>query len=238
MVNRREFLRTTAGLAAAVTLPGVAAAQGTVTEGIDVSNYQGTINWASVAADTTANVKFAICKCTEGLTFTDAKFATNWAAIKANNLIRGAYHYARFQNDPIAECRFFVSTMKPSSGDLPPVVDVEATGNSGFTGTQIKNWLQRFCAELKKKTGRPGIIYTGYYYWRDSAGNSPNNWGFPLWHAQYSSSPTLGNSYLAWPGGWTFWQYTSSGTVAGISGAVDRDQFNGSLATLNGLRLP
>jgi GH25 family lysozyme M1 (1,4-beta-N-acetylmuramidase) len=235
MTDRREFLTGCVTLAAAAATGSVAIGQGTVTEGIDVSHWQGTINWPSVAA---AGIKFAFCKCSEGTTYVDPKFSTNWPAIKANNIIRGAYHFARFMNDPIAECRHFVSTLKPVSGDLPPVVDVEGRDNAGFTGTHIKNWLQRFCAELKKKTGRPGIIYTGFYYWRDEAGNSPNNWGFPLWHAQYAASPTLGDSYLAWPNGWSFWQYTSTGSVSGITGNVDRDHFRGTVTALDGWRIP
>ena len=89
---------------------------------------------------------------------------------------------------------------------------------------------------LKAKTGRPCLMYTGFYFWRDSVGNPLNNLNCPLWIAAYTNSAT---PYIppAWST-WSFWQYTSSGNIPGIAGNVDRDYFNGSLTQLKALTLP
>lgn len=233
MSNRRNFLRRCAGVAAGTALgmaPNVSA-QGTVLEGIDISQYQGTVNFASVAG---AGIQFIICKATEGMTFVDPKFTTNWPAIKAEGLVRGAYHYGRPNTDPVAQARHFYRTVKPSSGDLPCVLDIEAI--DGQTPSAIRYWIQRFCQELRQRMGKPPMIYTGFFFWRDNAGNSPNNYNCPLWMPRWGVSSPLPLP-AAWSN-WTFWQYTSTGAVPGIVGNVDRDQFNGSMTGLNTLKLP
>src|SRR4051812_36603912 len=100
MTNRRDFLKGCTALAAGAATAGPALAQATTLEGVDVSHWQGPINWASVAA---SGISFAFCKATDGATTVDQTFATNYAGMKANNIVRGAYHYGRPAQDPIAQ---------------------------------------------------------------------------------------------------------------------------------------
>ena len=104
-----------------------------------------------------------------------------------------------------------------------------------MSSTQVRSWLVSFVNRLTARMGRAPIIYTGFYFWRDSAGNG-SNLNCPLWLAAYVSNPA---PYVpaAWST-WSFWQYTSSGSCPGVSGNVDRDAWNGSLTGLNNLRLP
>lgn len=233
-MSRRQFLKTSAaGAGAAVAgAAGVALAGGTsyTYQGIDVSHWQGSINWASVKS---SGKTFAFCKATEGTTYTDPTFATNWAGMKNAGLIRGAYHFGRPGSDPVTQANRFCDVVSPRTGDLQMTLDLEAT--DGKTPSQVRSWVVAFINQIKSRTGRPGIIYTGFYFWRDSAGNG-SNLNCPLWLAAYVSNPS---AYVpaAWPY-FTFWQYTSSGTCPGVSGNVDRDAFNGSLSGLNALRLP
>src|SRR5258708_23257617 len=92
----------------------------------------------------------------------------------------------------------------------------------GLSPSQMVNWISHFVAEAQKKTGQPPIIYTTAGWWGTCTGNSTAFSADPLWVAAYASNaPPL-------PAGWndwTFWQYTSSGTVSGITGAVDPDYF-------------
>jgi lysozyme len=81
--------------------------------------------------------------------------------------------------------------------------------------------------------GRAPIIYTGFFFWRDSAGNG-SNLGCPLWLAAYNNSPMVPVAWSAF----SLWQYTSTGSVSGISGNVDRDACALSKTALNNLRLP
>ena len=86
--------------------------------------------------------------------------------MKEAGLIRGAYHFGRPGSDAVTQANFFVDTVRPMSGDLQLVLDLEQT--DGKTPAQIWAWTQMFCARVKTRTGRPAIIYTGYFFWRDS----------------------------------------------------------------------
>ncbi len=233
-MSRRRFLKSAAcGAAGAGVLGAVAAAladDGTnyALQGIDVSHWQGSINWTSVRG---AGKRFAFCKATEGIDYTDPTFATNWPAMKAAGLLRSAYHMGRPAVDAIAQADFFYDTVVPSSGDLPLVLDLEQTDS--LTPTQVRAWVVSFVNRLTTRMGRAPIIYTGFFFWRDSAGNG-SNLGCPLWLAAYNNNPLVPAAWSAF----TLWQYTSSGSVSGISGNVDLDAFNGSKTALNNLRLP
>ncbi|HJZ59520.1 MAG TPA: glycoside hydrolase family 25 protein [Gemmataceae bacterium] len=235
-MSRRRFLKSAAYAAAGGGVLGTAAAALAVSgtdyaiQGIDVASYQGYPNWTSVK---NSGKTFAITKATEGTGYTNPYFATNWARIKSAGLIRGAYHYGRPSVDPVASANKFCDVVHPTSGDLQMTLDIEVT--DGKTPSQVRSWIVAFINQIKARTGRPGMIYTGFYFWRDSAGNG-SNLNCPLWLAAYVSNPS---AYVpaAWPF-YTFWQYTSSGSVPGVSGKVDRDAFNGSTTGLNNLRLP
>src|SRR5215472_10861520 len=98
---------------------------GTTLPGIDVSHYQGTIDWASVR---TAGIVFAYAKATEGITYTDPLFTNNWSAMKAAGVVRGAYLFFHSNDDPTAEADHYLSVVGTiAPGDLPPMLDVEVT---------------------------------------------------------------------------------------------------------------
>jgi lysozyme len=227
--SRRVVLRAALSAAGMVLVAPGAFGQ-TQLNGIDVSHWQGTINWTSVK---NSGVAFAMCKATEGTTYTDPTFATNYAAMKSHGIVRGAYHFARPGSNATTQAIFFVNTVLPKQGDLQLVLDLEAT--DGQTPAQVWAWTQTFCAKVQSLTHRPPIIYTGYYFWRDNVGNPTNNLNCPLWMARYASSPLP--LPAAW-NQWTFWQYSSTGTTPGVSGNCDVDYFNGSSANLNNLTFP
>src|SRR5262249_28738729 len=160
------------------------------------------INWTSVK---NSGKTFAFCKATEGTTYTDPTFATNWAGMKSAGLIRGAYHFGRPGIDPVAQANYFCNVVGPRSGDLQMTLDIERT--DGKTPSQVRRWIVLFVNQVKVRTGRPPIIYTGYYFWRDSAGNG-SNLNCPLWLAYWGT----GNPQSFVPAAWStfsFWQYTS-----------------------------
>lgn len=228
--SRAPFDATSAATADATTAP---------LEGIDVSHWQGTINWTKVAA---AGKKFAIIKATDGLVqsdgtlYTDPTYATNHSQAKAAGLWTGAYHYARPStntNDAVLEADHFVAVMKVGVGDLIPALDLEESGGMSVAGLQ--SWVTKFLGEVTAKIGIKPMIYTSPSFWKNNMGDSHvlADAGYKtLWIAHWGvSSPTVPANN--WGGhGWTFWQYTSDGTVSGITGRVDLDRFNGTdLAT-------
>lgn len=203
---------------------------GTVVEGVDVSKYQATINWSSVA---TSNVQFAIMRVSYG-TSKDTYFDQNWSGSKSAGLIRGLYQYFLAGQDAIAQADLVVDAMGGTvgPGDLPPVLDVEGTGNTGVSQTTWRSQIALWIARIEARLGVTPIIYSGCYFWPDNVGST--TWAnYPLWVPNYGVSCTcLPSGY--WDK-WLIWQYTDSGTVPGIPGNVDRDRFNGTLAQLQAL---
>ena len=232
-ISRRTSLRVVFGLAGWLALGLSVPRAEAQLQGIDVSHYQGTVNWTSVK---NSGRTFGFAKATEGTTYTDPNFAANWKNMKAAGVIPGAYHFGHPGTDAVAQAKYFVNTVKAAqgglSGGLQLVLDIETT--DGQSAAAVKTWIQTFVTEIQTLTGKPAIIYTGFYFWRDSAGNSTNNYNCPLWIASYTASPTIPAAWTTY----TFWQYSDSGTVSGVSGGVDVDKFNGSLTTLKKFTFP
>jgi lysozyme len=207
-----------------------------VVYGIDVSYYQGDIDWSAVAADGYA---FAITRINHA-DFMDPKFDANWAAIKDVGLVRGAYQYFEPGDDPVWQAEVVVAKVgKLGPGDLPVVIDVETT--SGLTDpSAIVDSISAWMDIVEVGTGKQPIVYTGKYFWQDNVASDAFA-DYPLWHAQYPNAcqppaappPACGCANVAdqWSD-WLLWQYTSSGSVAGISGNVDTNVFKGNLEDL------
>jgi GH25 family lysozyme M1 (1,4-beta-N-acetylmuramidase) len=198
---------------------------GDTVEGIDVSVYQGTIDWHKVAA---AGVEFSFIRAAYGISHVDSKFAGNWSGARAAGVLRGAYHFFREDEDPVMQADLFLDTMGPlEDDDLPPAIDVEtADGQSAATiVANVGAWIGR----VKQATGRTPVIYSGKYFWNGNVGASAAFLDEALWIPQWGvTCPDLPNPWTAW----RFWQYSDTGRVDGISGAVDRDRFNGDGAAL------
>lgn len=201
----------------------------TTVKGIDVyhgDNGGKPIDWASVKS---AGISFAFAKATESTNFTDSTFATNWAGMKSAGLVRGAYHFFHSDVDPVAQAKFFLATVGAvSKGDLL-VLDLETT--NGQTQTVISSRAATFLATVKSATGVLPLLYTSPAFLSSFAAFS----SYPLWIANYGVScpnvPTAWTTYA-------FWQSTGSGSLPVISGGLDLDTFNGSLAQLEALGNP
>jgi GH25 family lysozyme M1 (1,4-beta-N-acetylmuramidase) len=201
--------------------------------GIDVSSFQGDINWRSVRA---AGYVFGFAKATEGLDFRDERFtAGRWKAMADARLVRGAYHFARPQpgrsgrDEARHFCRVVQSVGGWRNGDLPPCLDVEWA--KGLTPQQVVRWCSDFCNEVKRLTGRGCIVYTGGF-WKNLGRVPAPEQGALLWIAHYGvDKPVLPAGWKTW----TFWQFSDKGRVPGIPGPVDVNHFNGDLAALTRL---
>jgi GH25 family lysozyme M1 (1,4-beta-N-acetylmuramidase) len=170
-------------------------------------------------------------KATEGGTYTDPTYATNRANANANSIIIGAYDFAQPSTkagQPEAEADYFVKVATPKTGDLVPILDLETTNN--LTAAQLQDWVRRWMYRVYMRTGVRAAIYVSPSFWSTKVGNTAwfaNNGFRVLWIAHWTSgtSPTVPASNWG-NNGWSFWQWTSSGTVPGISGRVDLDRFH------------
>jgi lysozyme len=195
--------------------------------GIDVSYSQGFVDWSGVSG---AGIAFAYIKATEGISINDSQFARNWSVSSARGVPRGAYHFFRFNDDPIAQANFFLASANPQAGDLLPAVDLESTDGVSDV-TQLVRTLGAFTSRVEQAlSGRRMMIYTGWGYWNSNFQGSDAFSGHPLWIAEYNNqpAPSLPNGWS----NWSIWQHESNGSVAGINGDVDLDVLNGDAAAL------
>ncbi len=193
--------------------------------GIDVSKYQGDIDWEQVRD---SGVAFAYIKATEGGDKTDSKFQYNWAAAKAAGVPRGAYHFVYWCRPPHEESANFASVVPNEADALPPVLDVEPTPESKsckrtlYREEAIRD-MRLMLEAMERHYGKKPIIYSSVDFYQ--AILQPDALAdYPIWvrSTKYHPKVRYGDRR------WTFWQYRSDGRVPGIVGAVDQNTFNGT----------
>ncbi len=199
---------------------GAVAADSVSYEGLDVSHYQGDVDWSSVKA---AGKVFAFAKATQGTDDVDPQFSTNWSGMKSAGIVRGAYHFFEPDVDATAQAEFFISNVTLEAGDLPPVIDIEVSEGVSVEGIDedVRTWLDKVAAAY----GVNPIIYSDLSFINEylSSGFS----AYPLWIAEYTdTAPEAPGDWQQW----TFWQYSDTGTVDGIDGDVDLDRYQGTEA--------
>jgi GH25 family lysozyme M1 (1,4-beta-N-acetylmuramidase) len=203
-------------------------AAGTTLKGIDVSVFQGTVNWSAVKND---GVSFAFIRVSDGVNTNDEFFAQNWQGARTAGVRRGAYQFFRPSQDPLAQADLLVDAIGAlSPGDLPPVLDLEVM--SGQSAATVRARAQQWLARVEERLGITPIIYTGPYFWRDNVGAPAFGANHPLWIAHYTSQCPLV------PEPWSTWklhQFTDSGLIDGIEGPVDVNRFNGTESDLAAL---
>lgn len=215
--------------------------------GIDVSRWQPTVDWAKVKG---AGIAFVVIKASQA-NFADPLFPKHWAGAKAAGLLRGAYHFFMPDVDARKQVDIYLKTLGNDTGDLPPVLDLEAkTTNPAKYAEGGLVWL----TEVEQKLGRKPIIYTAAWYWNPTmfiGGKKYPEWAsnYPLWVAAYPVAtgapslddlakgkfkPSMPKSWTAW----TFWQYSEKGRVDGVAtdgrpANTDLNIFGGSLEEMN-----
>ncbi|MDO7849112.1 glycoside hydrolase family 25 protein [Hymenobacter sp. M29] len=194
--------------------------------GIDVSAYQGRIDWPEVARN---RVRFAFIKASEGATMRDARFARNWREARKAGVLCGAYHYFQPNRDGQVQADLFARTVPLAPGDLPPVLDVEAANfhDVAVLRREVARWLRLIEAHY----GVRPILYSNHsFYKRHLAGHFD---AYPLWLAHYEvERPAMPRSK------WIIWQHSDESHVPGIRGVVDFNVFQGNFKDLEALRVP
>jgi GH25 family lysozyme M1 (1,4-beta-N-acetylmuramidase) len=213
----------------------VACAAGPTVSGLDVSEFQGGIDWNAVHG---AGWAFAVTRIGDG-TYIDPTFGGNWAGIKNAGMIRGAYQFFRAADDPNQLADIVVNAVgQLGPGDLPVMLDIEGASMQGEDPGTIVAHMQTWLDRVQQGTGKQPLIYTGKYAW-DPSVQSASYGGYPLWIAAYGANNGQVPSFcpdlpMGWDH-WTFWQYTSVDPVPGINANVDKSLFNGTMDDLSTL---
>ena len=214
--TKREVQTVTAGQSASPTSPAVSQKL----SGIDVSQYQGKVDWGAVKD---AGIGFVYLKATEGEHTKDRRFKNNAAALDELGIPYGAYHFFEPREKGDKQAKHFLDNVSVSN-QLPPVIDIET--QAGVHTGQIKVGLKLWLSAVETNTGCKPIIYTYKSYWEKHLGDDFND--YALWLADYADHPTLPQGVE----NWVFWQHSEKGTVNGIRGNVDMDYFSGDLDAL------
>ncbi len=206
--------------------PGVAAAHSYPIHGIDISRWQGEIDWASVKA---AGTRFVYMKATEGGDHVDPAFRRNWEGARRAGIPRGAYHFVYWCRPAHEQALWFKQHIPNEPDALPPVLDVEWNGHSRTCPRKIDKTLaiekiQLMLTELEQLTGKKPVIYTDITFHKDVLEGQFDD--YPYWIRSTAGKPET--RYVNRP--WEFWQFTTTGRVPGIKGDVDRNAFYGSEA--------
>jgi lysozyme len=193
--------------------------------GIDVSKYQGDIDWTAVKD---AGVDFAFIKATEGGDNADPKFQRNWEGARAAGIPHGAYHFVYWCRPPHEEITHFERVAPADPDALPPVLDVEATPTSRtckrtLYREEVLEDMRKMLVEMERHYGKRPIIYTSVDFYQSILHSNALS-EYPIWVRSTKYHPTVRYGDRKWH----FWQYRSDGSVPGIRGAVDQNAFHGS----------
>ncbi len=194
-------------------------------QGIDVSRYQGDIDWHKVRS---SGIEFAWLKATEGGDHADNKFIQNWNNAKAAGVMRGAYHFYYFCR-PVSEQISWVFRNVPVDRDaLPLVLDMEWVGESKTCRIKpprdkVVRDMHTFLEAMERHYGKRPVIYSSVDFHREMLEGKFDTYDF--WLRSVAAYP---RHVYGHRDDWIFWQYTAEGRVPGIKGNVDRNVFYGS----------
>lgn len=202
--------------------------------GIDVSRWQGAIDWPAVRA---GGISFAYIKATEGGDRVDPAFPANWQDAAHAGLPRGAYHFYYFCRPAVEQAQWFIQHVPRDPAALPPVLDLEWNHRSPTCTKRpdpvtVRAEATRFLDILTAHYGQRPVIYTTPDFYRETGiGTLP---GTEFWLRSVAGHPSK-----VYPGQrWSFWQYTGTGIVPGVRGPVDINVFAGSVPTWTRWRNP
>ncbi len=199
-------------------------------QGIDVSNWQGEINFEGVKNE---GIDIVYIKASEGANYIDPLFENNYIKAKENGLFVGVYHYLTATNEESAkkQANFFASLLSGKEIDCKLAMDFESFGN--LSREEINIVAITFLQELQRVTGKEVVVYS-------DTSNATNTFfgeitNYPLWVAEYGvNAPSPNGNWETWVG----FQYTDEGTVSGINGFVDRDRFTNGIFLSDSSQIP
>ncbi|MDO5436048.1 MAG: GH25 family lysozyme [Clostridia bacterium] len=202
---------------------------GCAVRGVDVSEYQGQIDWAVLHDE---EISFAFIKATEGSSYTDPYFDVNWSNARENGILTGAYHFFSFDSEAGTQADNFISTVPYTEDSLPSVVDIEFYGSYKRTKPANKDLviseLGCLLDRLESAYGKRPIIYATVSAYREYISGHFDD--YPVWirSVYVPASWWIGNN-------WTFWQYTDRAKLPGYSGpesCIDMNVFSGEYEDL------
>lgn len=189
--------------------------------GIDVSHYQGVIDWERVKTSGQHPVEFAYIKASQGITIQDDCYQRNITEARRAGILVGSYHYFSSGGTGIEQCDYFMETIKDFPQDLVPVVDVEECPRSWGPMALCRN-LRDFLLRMEQVYGIRPIIYSGIFFYNNYLAHEFRD--YTLFIARYADEAPI----TADGADWVIWQFSERGRIDGIRHKVDLDCINGN----------
>ncbi|KRB58670.1 glycosyl hydrolase [Rhizobium sp. Root708] len=191
--------------------------------GVDVSRWQGDIDWPKLQSQ---GANFVYIKATDGGDHLDPMFRKNWRNAHAAGLKRGAYHFFYWCRTAGEQADWFIRNVPREANALPPVIDVEWNGESSckrrVSPEKVREKMQVFMDKLERHYGQRPIIYTAPDFYRDNLKGAFMD--YPFWLRSVAAHPSK-----VYPGRkWVFWQYSGSGISHGVDNRIDLNVFHGN----------
>ena len=186
-------------------------------DGIDISKYQGNINWKKVKAN--RNIKFVYIKATEGASLVDKKYKSNLKGARDVGIPVGSYHFFTSRRSAEEQFANFKRNVPKSKQDLLPMVDVEEDGVRGCSRANLQKSLGEFMQLVKNEYGKYPLLYCPLDFYNKMLAPEFNK--YYIFIARYGKSAPR----LHGPGKHNLWQYSEKGRIDGIPNLVDLDKF-------------
>lgn len=202
------------------------------TFGIDISHYQNKkdIFWDSLyIAEGLIPLEFVVMRATMGNNAKDKNFDFFWKKAKEHELIRGAYHFYRPDENPVSQANSYLKSVNLSKGDLRPVLDIEKLPSKKSKDRYFKD-IQIWLDIVERRYGKKPIIYTYYHFYKDHLRGRFDD--YPLWLANYNDVASPSPSDY-----WKIWQFTENGISSGSNTKIDLNIYNGTKQEMRELLL-
>ncbi len=192
------------------------------TKGLDVSHYQGKIDWKKVKD--TYKYHFVFMKATEGKDYVDNTFIYNWKEAKKQGILAGAYHFFSMGSSGEEQANNFIHIVPMENDSLPPVIDIEI--DLKYDPNIVREELITLTTLLEEHYKKKPILYVTYDTYNTYVKGKLDE--YDIWIRDILKSPSLEHS------NWLFWQYSNRGRVNGIDMYVDINVFNGNVEDFKG----
>ena len=180
-------------------------------DGIDISSYQGYIDWAKVSSD--KDIRFVYIKATEGATYRSPHYAHNITQARRYGLLVGSYHYLTSTSTIDEQFKNFSTYALRTVQDLMPMLDVEVRGN--WSRSELIDSVDKFCELVEDYYGVQPMIYSTMGFYNKNL--TPHFNKHHLYIGRYSNS----EPEINWEGEYTIWQFSETGIIPGIDAYVD-----------------
>ena len=185
--------------------------QDAVYDGIDISSYQGYIDWEKVSSD--KNIRFVYIKATEGATYRSPHYAHNITQARRHGMLVGSYHYLTSTSTIDEQFENFSKFALKQVQDLIPMLDIETRGD--WSRSQLQDSVDKFCTLAEKVYGVQPMIYSTMGFYNKNLAPRFNK------HRPYIGRYSNSEPEINWEGEYTIWQYSETGIIPGIDAYVD-----------------